>query len=119
MKITEFRKLIREEVRKIMKKPINEEGPLSGLMNKFGEKLQDMDRNAKIMDAWKSIPKDSFQSSYEKMNASNKKEFEGLLTVAIKHLEADTIFDLCEFINRNAAIFDPSVVRLSSKILKM
>ena len=119
MKTSELRKLIREEVRKIMKKPINEEGPLDGLMNKFGEKLQDMDRNAKIMDAWKAIPKDSFQSSYEKMDSSNKKEFEGLLTVAIKQVNADAILDLCEFINRNAAIFDPSVVRLSSKILKM
>ena len=115
----ELQKLIREEVRKVMKRPVNEAGPLSGLMSKFNDKLEDLDRDTKIQNAWKAIPKDSFQSAYDKMNSSNKKEFEGLLTVAIKHLGADTIFDLCEFVGRNATTFDPSVVRLCSKILKM
>ena len=115
----ELQKLIREEVRKVMKKTVNEAGPLYGLMNKFNDRLEDLDRETKIQNAWKAIPKDSFQSAYEQMDVRNKKEFEGLLTVAIKHLGADTIFDLCEFVGRNATTFDPSVVRLCSKILKM
>ena len=116
----ELQKLIREEVRKVMKKTVNEAGPLSSLMNRFNDKLQDLDRDTKIQNAWKAIPKDSFQSAYEQMDDKNKKFFEGLLTVAIKHLGADTILDLCEFIvHRNATSFDPSVVRLCSKILKM
>ena len=119
MKLTQFRKLIREEVRRVMKKPVNEEGPLSGLMNKFNDKLQDKNRETNIQNAWKAIPKDSFQSAYEQLDVRNQKEFEDLLTIAIKHLGADTIFDLCEFIVRNATTFDPSVVRLCSKILKM
>lgn len=117
MKVTEFRKLIREEVRKVLK----ESGPLDSLMGKFNSKLQDLSREIKILDAWKQIPKKSFGSSYERLSGGNQKEFERILRAAMANPTptANSILDLCEFILRNAQIFEPGVVTLISKILKM
>lgn len=128
MKATEFRKLIREEVRKVVgeRKSIREglfsgepSGPFANLVKDFDAVSNKLDKEQKIKMAWKNMPKDTLQTSYNNLDPGSQKEFEALLTSALQGSSIVGIIKLCKFILLRKDEFDTKVVNVCSQIAQM
>jgi hypothetical protein len=126
MKVSEFRKLIREEVRKVVNEyesriishSNKNARPLGGLFDKFDAYMEELDEEAEVLAAWAKIPKQEMQTSYDKLLPSAQKQFESLLKAALTDTTSTNIFALCTFIvSRNT--FPSGVVRACQQILRM
>ena len=121
MKTSEFRKLIREEVRKIVKEQKEEihEGPFSNLVKGFDDMSNRLGKEVEIKKAWMEIPKESMQTSYEKLDPAAQREFLTLLTAATQKTTVASIYQLCKFILLQKKFFDPKVIQGVTKIVQM
>ena len=120
MNLSEFRKLIREEIRKVIAKQKNlHEGPLSGLVKSFDGVSKRLDYEADIKKAWLGMPKDTMQDSYDKLDPASQKEFVSLLQMSLKDATTIGILKLCKFILQQKANFDPKVVEVSATIAQI
>jgi hypothetical protein len=115
MKLSEFRKLIREEVKRVLKEGVHE-GPLSGLVKGFDDMSNRLDYEMKVKQAWTAIPKETMQASYEKLDQKAQKEFVDLITAATQNPTIKSILQLCRFILVQKNFFDPKVVQGAASI---
>lgn len=128
MKTQEIRQLIREEIRKVLRKQKNIQeglfssepsGPLSGLVKGVDAISKRLDREQNVKKAWISMPKETLQASYDKLDSRSQTQFETLLTAALQGSTIVGILKLCKFILLNKNKFDTEVVNVCSQIAQM